>query len=288
LDFEPGEQFKYNNSAYFLLGYIIEQLSGETFGDFIENQIFKKIGMTSSFYGNRSKIIKNRAPGYQRINGNYVNSNYMDFSISYSAGGMMTSIDDLTKWQVALNNNRLIKKETLEKALSNQTLNSGDSTNFGYAWFFNEINGVPSFEHGGSYLGFDSYGIYIPSEEVHVVIMAGCDCNATVAMAIKMAALAIDKPYSTNKYVSLSTKQLQKWVGAYQFKDVVRFVSLKNGQLYSQREDSSTEVKIYPSSSNTFYFDGGFFHYEFFVKNKKRQVFMINRLDINKGVEIDN
>ena len=286
MDFDPGEEFKYNNSAYFLLGYIIEKLSGETYGSFIENQIFKKLGMSSSLYGNRSKIVKNRAAGYQNKNG-YINSNYMNFSVSYSAGGMMTTIDDLAKWQDALNNNRLIKKETLKKAFTNHTLNNGEFMNYGYGWFINEINGTVSLEHGGSYLGFDSYGIYISNEDVYVVVLASCDCNSTSGMAIKMAGLAIGKPYLEKKKASLSVKQLQKWVGSYQFKDVVRSISLKNGQLYSQREDSTIGIKIRPVSANEFYFDGGILHYEFSMKNGKKQALMKDRLDINRGLEID-
>jgi len=142
LDFDPGEQFKYNNSAYILLGYIIEQLTGETYGNFLENQIFKKIGMTSSYYGNRSKIIKNRAPGYTKKKRNYFNSNYMDFSVAYSAGGMMTTIDDLAKWQKALTDNRFVKKETLDKAFKNHKLNNGELSDYGYGWFINDINGT--------------------------------------------------------------------------------------------------------------------------------------------------
>jgi len=285
LDFDPGEQFKYNNSAYILLGYIIEQLTGETYGNFLENQIFKKIGMTSSYYGNRSKIIKNRAPGYTKKKGNYFNSNYMDFSVAYSAGGMMTTIDDLAKWQKALTDNRFVKKETLDKAFKNHKLNNGELSDYGYGWFINDINGTKSLEHGGNYLGFDSQGVYMPKENVYVVVLAGCECNATEAMALKIAGLVIDKPYIDHNYVTLTEKQLQKWVGAYQFKKETRFISLKSGQLYSQRSGSKVKVKIYPVSETEFYFND-FLHYEFSINKGKKQALIMNRLNINKGIEI--
>src|SRR6056297_876104 len=148
MNFAPGEEFSYNNSAYFLLGYIIEKVSGKTYPEFIEQNIFKPLEMNNSYYGSQKKIIENRAPGYQKKD-EFVNAEYLSLTQPYSAGSIMSTVNDLYKWHKALHDYKLVEKETLEKAFSNYTLNNGEKINYGYGWFINEINGSSTIEHGG-------------------------------------------------------------------------------------------------------------------------------------------
>lgn len=192
LDFTPGEQFKYDNSGYIILGYIIEKISGMSYADFVEKNIFKKAGMAVSLYGSHEKIIKNRASGYQDRNG-LVNTDYISLTLPYAAGSIMSSVDDLLKWQEALKNNVLVKKETIEKAFTNYTLNNGEKINYGYGWNVKEIGGAASLEHGGSIFGFKSMGVYLPDEDVYVIGLTNCDCNSPTEVTRQIAALTIDK-----------------------------------------------------------------------------------------------
>jgi len=192
MDFVPGEQFKYNNSGYIILGYIIELLSGQSYASFVEENIFKKVGMTSSFYASRRKIIKNRTSGYHNRNG-YINARHISFTLPYASGSLMSNADDMLKWQEALKNNKLISKNMIDKAFTNYTLNNGDHINYGYGWHMREIDGTPSREHGGSIFGFKSMGVYVPSEDLYVIGLNNCDCNSPTEITKKIAALAIDK-----------------------------------------------------------------------------------------------
>jgi CubicO group peptidase (beta-lactamase class C family) len=175
MDFNPGEKYKYNNSAYIILGYIIEQTSGITYAEYIQKNIFDKLNMSSSTYASHSKIIKNRASGYHN-RGGYQNAMYISHTLPYAGGSLMSSIDDMNLWQQALTSNSLLKKETLQKAYTNYTLNNGKKINYGYGWNIKTINNETSYEHGGSIFGYKSMGIYIPSKDVYVVILTNCDC----------------------------------------------------------------------------------------------------------------
>lgn len=190
MDFAPGEQFKYNNSGYAILGYIIELVSGKSYSDFIEQNILQKVGMKSSSYASHKNIVKNRASGYHNKDG-YINNIYISFSIPYSAGSLMSTVDDLFKWQQAINSNILISDSTEKKVFTNYVLNNGEKINYGYGWHLKEINGEQSREHGGDIFGFKSMGVYIPSKDIYVIGLSNCDCNSPTEVTRKIADLAI-------------------------------------------------------------------------------------------------
>jgi len=285
LDFEPGEKYKYNNSGFFLLGYIIEKVSGMSYPKFIDEKIFKKIQMNSSYYGSHTKLIKNRASGYQKRD-EYSNAQYISLTLPFAAGSIMSSVDDMLKWQNAITNNTFIKKETIDKAYTNYTLKNGKKINYGYGWSLNEINDVPTIEHGGAIPGYLSMGVYVPSKDVYVILFSNCGCKSPTNIALEIAALAIDKPiFNSDIKISLTSKQLNKWVNAYQFdNDVIRFISLKDGQLYSQREGSPQKFKIHPTSPTNFSFEDGFIAYDFLIKGGKKIAVFKNRINKEKGI----
>ncbi len=193
IDFAPGKKFDYNNSGYVLLGYLIELVSGGTYEDFIKENIFKKIGMNQSYYATDRQIINKRAYGYHKKEYGYVNKTVINFSVPFSSGSLMSSANDMLKWQNALNQNLLLKPENMQKAFSKYKLNSGETFTYGYGWHIKEINGTPIREHGGSIFGFKSMGVYIPSEDIYVLGLSNCDCNSPTQITRDIAGLAMDK-----------------------------------------------------------------------------------------------
>tara|TARA_R110002020_G_scaffold358857_2_gene571508 strand:+ start:18564 stop:19679 length:1116 start_codon:yes stop_codon:yes gene_type:complete len=191
MDFEPGEEFKYNNSGYVVLGYIIEKLSGKTFADFVQDNIFQKLGMNSSQYASHSQVIENRAYGYHQKE-EYVNKNYISLSLPYSSGSLMSTVDDMLKWNEVLKKNSLIKAETKASAFENHTLNNGDKINYGYGWHISNIANSPSLEHGGSIFGFKSMGVYLPEEDIYVIGLSNCDCNSPTTLTRDIAQLTLE------------------------------------------------------------------------------------------------
>ncbi|NOY46847.1 MAG: serine hydrolase [Chlorobi bacterium] len=287
MDFDPGEKFLYNNSGYILLGYIIEVVSGQTYADFIEKNIFEKLKMSNSYYGSMTKLIKNRASGYQDRNG-YINAEYLSLTLPYAAGSLMSNVDDLLIWQKALNTYQLISQESYEKAIHGSTLNNGEHIDYGYGLSEGSINGSVSISHGGGIFGYTTQGIYLPNEDVFVSVLTNCDCNSPGGVANKIAALVIGKPFPDIKdAITLSKSELQKWIGAYQFEDgAVRFITVKDGKIFSQRE-GSTVFEIYPMSTDKFIFEDGNITYNFSEKEGKKQASFENGGNIAIGIESD-
>ena len=190
-DFQPGEKFDYNNSGYVVLGYILELVSGKTYEDFIEQNIFKKVGMNNSRYASDREIVNNRAYGYHN-RGAFTNKINISLTIPYASGSLMSTVDDMLKWQKAINNNVLVSQSTIDKVFTKHTLNNGEQITYGYGWHLKNINGIPTREHGGSIFGFKSMGVYVPSMDIYVIGFSNCDCNSPTKVTRDIAKLIVE------------------------------------------------------------------------------------------------
>lgn len=191
-NFKPGEKFEYSNSGYVLLGYIIELVSGESYKDFIEKNIFQKAEMNHSYYATESQIINKRAYGYHKKESGYINKTIINYSIPFSSGSLMSTASDMLKWQNALNQNLLLNPKTTAKAFTKYKLNNGEEFTYGYGWFFKEINGTTTTGHSGSIFGFKTMSVYIPSEDIYVIGLSNCDCNSPTKVTEEIALLTMN------------------------------------------------------------------------------------------------
>ncbi|WP_299225029.1 serine hydrolase [uncultured Psychroserpens sp.] len=288
VEFDPGSDFNYNNSGYILLGHIIEVVSQQSYADFIKTRIFDKLGMANSYYGSMTKMIPNRASGYSKEDSGYRNADYLSLTLPYAAGSLMSTTADLLIWQNAISNNTLIKRSSLEKAINGSTLNSGEYIPYGYGWIKGDVNGSTTAEHSGGIFGYSTNGIFLPEENVYVIGLTNCDCGNVGGITTNIAAMAIGKPFPKKEdAIALSESELRKWVGAYEYEGgVIRHITIKDKQLFSQRE-GSTNLEIYPMTATSFIFDGGDTAYTFYTENGNRMVKMtINgNTIVGKGID---
>lgn len=268
MDFAPGEEFLYNNSAYMLLGYIIEKASGMTYAEFLEKNIFEPLGMDNSYYGSQRKTINNRAYGYQKQDDSFVNAQYLSMTAPYSAGSIMTTVDDLLTWNTALHDQKLISGESLAKAFTNYTLNNGKSINYGYGWSLSRIQGSPTYEHGGGIFGYLTKVLYLPEEKVFIATLSNRDDMGPGQINTRIAAIAIGKPYPDEQArIELDPEILRKYTGTYDFEDdAVRYIIFEEGQLYSLRE-GSRRIKIFPVTDHKFIYENILSSIEFLEKS---------------------
>ncbi|WFB69790.1 serine hydrolase domain-containing protein [Chryseobacterium sp. WX] len=199
VDFAPGEKFDYNNSGYVVLGYIIELVSGTSYEDFIKKNIFDKAGMNHSYYASDRKVIPQRAYGYHKKEQGFVNKTVISFSVPFSSGSLMSTADDMLKWQQALNQNLILDLKETQKAFQKYKLNNGEEFTYGYGWHLKDINGIPDREHGGSIFGFKSMGVYIPAEDVYVIGLSNCDCHSPTEVTKNMAKAALHEMKTSSK-----------------------------------------------------------------------------------------
>ncbi len=127
MHFAPGEKYQYSNTGYFLLNAVIEEISNKTYAEFIDTYIFKPLEMRNSYYENRSRIILNRASGYDNIKdktdadfdeSETVNGEMINYSHFNGAGAILSTVNDLFLWNRAIRNNKLISEESKRKAFT--------------------------------------------------------------------------------------------------------------------------------------------------------------------------
>ncbi|HEX8736556.1 MAG TPA: serine hydrolase domain-containing protein [Pyrinomonadaceae bacterium] len=257
LDFAPGTKMIYSNNGYMLLGAIIEKVSGTSYPKYLENNIFKPLGMTATHFGDDFIIVKNRAASYiySRAESQFFNALNGKVEIAYSAGGIQSTAEDLFKWHQALNSYKLIKKESLEKARTEFKLPNGKRTYYGYGWFIGNIQGSPIVEHGGNMGGFMCHAIYLPQEDIYVLLLYNFRVPNRLPefLAGDLAALAINKPFNIRE-ITLDENLLKEYVGVYEEEGVERLITVENGKLYYQRVGANKMI-MKPYARDKFFFD---------------------------------
>ena len=150
LEFQPGEKWNYSNSGYVLLGYLIERISGESYSQFVQKNIFTPLGMKDSGYDSNSAIILHRASGYTPNEKGLINTGYIDMTIPLSAGGLYSTTLDLLKWEEGLFGGKLISVASLQK------MTTPFKNDYAFGLGVRTVNGHKLIEHGGGIEGFNT------------------------------------------------------------------------------------------------------------------------------------
>lgn len=268
--FAPGTKWEYSNSGYFLLGYIIETITGKTYAEYLEQNIFKPLGMTNSLYANDTRLIKNRVGAYSYGEKGFENSKPRNITHVYSAGAIQSTVEDFFKWHQAVHSNTLVRKESLDKAFTRYRLKNGKEADYGYGWRLGYVYESPSIWHGGSIEGFGTTEMYLPKEDVFVVVFSNCDCNYPKEITTRLAALAAGKPYEY-KEIPVDNSILPGYTGLYENqKGQERIITVSENQLYSQLgRGPKSQLKAY--QKDKFFFDDPMVTIEF-SRNKEGNI----------------
>jgi CubicO group peptidase (beta-lactamase class C family) len=170
-DFAPGEAQVYNNSAFFLLGMIIEKVSGTTYADYVKKNLFDKAGMVDSRYCSENAVIKRRANGYEARPDGLVRAAYLDHTWPYAAGSLCSTIGDLVAWNNALHGGRILSPASYRELLTVGTLNDGTRLRYAKGIGVDSSFGRPVIAHGGGINGFLSDLEYFPGDQLTVAVL---------------------------------------------------------------------------------------------------------------------
>ena len=170
--FPPGSEYKYSNSAYVLLGLIVERLSGVSFSEFMDREIFKPLDMNGSVLHIKGVTsIENRAYGYASKPDGFVFNDQSSGSLLLGDGGVYSNVGDLVKWDKSLFSDRLVSRDSLLEAFTRGILSTGEETKYGYGWHISEFDGVKLLYHGGSTAGFRNLFIRVPELGISMIIL---------------------------------------------------------------------------------------------------------------------
>jgi len=172
-DFEPGTQFNYNNSGYFILGAIIEEITGLTYEEALRKNIFEPLGMINSGYDWNESIIEKRAGAYDKTFSGFKNSPFVDMSTPYSAGALYSTVEDLFIWDKALQTEKLLSNKWKEEFFKPRVDALGAKYAFG--WFINKKkigdNEFDIISHDGGINGFNTRNYFIPNKGIVVILL---------------------------------------------------------------------------------------------------------------------
>jgi CubicO group peptidase (beta-lactamase class C family) len=159
LAYPPGTKWEYSNLGYLTLGILIHRVSGEFYGDFLRQRIFQPLGMQATRIISEADIVPNRAAGYRLVKGELKNQEWVAPAMNTTAdGSLYFSIVDLSKWDAALYEGKLLKRSSFDLMWTPVKLKNGQSNKarYGFGWFIEERNGHRCIHHDGSWQGFET------------------------------------------------------------------------------------------------------------------------------------
>ena len=184
LDFVPGSKMSYSNSGYIVLGAIIEKISGTGYAAFLDENIFKPIGMKDSGYDSNTAIIPRRASGYVSGPGGPHNAPFLHMTIPFSAGALYSTTEDLLRWNLALFGGKLLSATSLEK-MTTPALN-----NYALGLTIRTIDGRKVVQHNGGINGFNTFLSYYPESRITIAVLANLNGPAADQLGPQLGAIA--------------------------------------------------------------------------------------------------
>ena len=174
MDFEPGMGWYYSNTGYFLLSLIVERVEGRPLGSVLRSRIFEPLGMTQTRLADPEDIIPHRASGYwvDRMGVELMNRDATQPSSTLGAGGILSSVHDMVKWDAALYGDQLLSEASKTAMWTSTILPNGEDTGYAFGWGVGQYRGHRSVSHNGQVAGFVANFMRLPDEEVALIVFA--------------------------------------------------------------------------------------------------------------------
>lgn len=238
LNFKPGEKFLYSNSNYFLLGVIVERVSGKSLREFAEENIFKPLGMENThFHDDHTMIVKNRAVGYspKKDGGFRICETTLDI---VGDGGLFTTVEDLLLWDRNFYENKLDGGQKLiDQIFTPGKLNNGEELDYAFGLIISNYRGLKMVHHGGAFVGFRAEMIRFPKQRFSVICLANLDSINPTKLAKRVADIYLADQFKEEikpvKFVQLPIGKLKTKIGTFRDPEtgMVCRLTLEDGKL---------------------------------------------------------
>jgi CubicO group peptidase (beta-lactamase class C family) len=270
LDFNPGARgYTESNGNYNLLAYIIEKLSGKSYGEFLAENIFAPLDMKDTGHDARPEAtLKNRANGYVPVGiSELENAPYINWTIKTGNGSIYSTVEDLYKWDRSLYTERILKKATIEKMFSES-----------YGWFNSKRFNRRAIRINGRSPGFQSEIQRYVDNDICVIVLGNNYAPTASLIAEDLAAITLGEKYEIPeiaKPVKLDPKIFDAYVGRYQFGSDffvpkgIYTIEKRNNQLFIVAKGLNDTLT---PQSDTKFFDRTFWDTIIFVKNDKGEI----------------
>src|ERR1041385_5156343 len=254
LEFEPGTKWNYSNSGYVLLGYLIEKISGQSYSDFVQQNIFTPLAMKDSGYDSNSAIIPHRAAGYTPGKNGPDNAGYVNMSVPLSAGGLYSTTEDLLRWEQGLFGGKLLSPASLAK------MTTPFKEDYAFGLGVSSQGGHKIIAHNGGIEGFNTDLAYYPDDKLVVVVLGNLNGGAPDQIASALGKVALGEKIllpSERKEIALSPEALTKYAGTYELtfpdRSVPMIITLEEGKLLAQL-GQQRRLPIFAESETLFFY----------------------------------
>jgi D-alanyl-D-alanine carboxypeptidase len=218
LHFEPGEKFSYTNSGYYLLGLIIEEVSGMSYYEFLQKNVFDPLDMTRTYSGDDSQLITNRARGYAAGKLGFVNAPPWSYLVPYSAGSLVSTASDMVKYRRGVFHSEDFPPELRKMLLATTDLNGGEPNIYAQSGLIeSDFEGHRKISHGGDIWGYAANHAYYPDEDITIIILTNNQADAPVPSSIeqKIARVVFGIPQPEIRDLVLQEDKLARYAGNY-------------------------------------------------------------------------
>jgi CubicO group peptidase (beta-lactamase class C family) len=251
LDFEPGTKFSYSNSGYVLLGYLIEKVSGQTYADFLQQNIFTPLGMKDTGIDSNAAILPQRAQGYRRSQRGIEHDGYISMTIPFSAGALYSTTGDLLKWEQGLFGGKVLKPESLTR------MTTPFKSDYGFGVIIRTVDGHKLITHGGGIEGFNTSLNYYPDDKLTVIVLGNLTGGTPDQIANYIGKVALGQAVtltSERKEITLPESSLTDYVGTYHVADFDAdlIIAVKAPHL-SAKLGKQNPVDAYAESKDNFF-----------------------------------
>jgi CubicO group peptidase (beta-lactamase class C family) len=263
LSFKPGAKYQYSNSGYFLMGTIVERVSGKSWRAFAEENIFKPLGMKNTLiYDNRFEVIKNRAHGYQVGPDKSIRARSSLYNL-VGAGGVLTTVEDLSFWVQNFYEPKVGDKELIQLLTTPGTLNSGEKNSYAFGMWLGEYKGLPIITHSGNMMGYRARIVSFPEQKFTAIALCNNMAILPSAIVTKLSDIYLEgqlKPVVPSQKkaaetlpqaIALSEKEALRYAGIYANLESGKVFKLnvKDGKLINSGL-LQYEIPVMPVSEN--------------------------------------
>jgi CubicO group peptidase (beta-lactamase class C family) len=254
LNFEPGTRWSYTNSGYYLLGLIIETVSGMDYYDYLREQVFEPLGMERTYSGDYAEVIPRRARGYALSGEDYVNAAPWHYLVPFSAGSLVSTAADVVRYRRGVFHSEHFPPGLRAMVLETRPLAGGEESLYSLGGLIiSEFAGRRKVSHAGDIWGYTSDHAYYPEDDLTIVMLANrqADAPAMSSFEQKIARVLFDVPQPEVRDLSLSEEELGRYAGDFRLDpyivgaEVYGFLA-QDGKLFIRFGGTDTEGPAIP------------------------------------------
>lgn len=259
-DFAPGEAWNYSNSGYVLIGAVIEAATGQAWHHYLDQALLEPLGMNDTGYGADHAVSAHQVNGYTTHRGVLAAPIPLSMTQPHAAGALVSTVDDLTRWNLALHEGKVLKPATYARMIT--PVGHAKTYSYGYGIGTTTLRGLPALQHGGGIAGFSSHLLYVPGDGVSVAVLLNNEMPSPAhepsAIARRLAAVALGDPYPPVKPVRVDVEVLKNYEGVYRVdRHATRTLRVVDGTLTAQRT-GGMRFELTAISVDTFLYSGDF------------------------------